>query len=280
MSTSTQSPPRWKPYVTHDPIPGLRRLKLVVEYDGAPFHGWQKQVEQNIPTVEGALEEAFTRLTDGTAPVDLVGAGRTDSGVHAKGMVCHLDTFQTIPLNKIQTGLNRFLPDSVAVRHIAEVDQNFHARYSCRWRGYEYLIFNRHVRSPLWAGRATHIRGALNLEKMQAAAEVLTGTHDFAAFRSSACGAKNTITTLHRLTLSQPAENVLCLQVEGATFLHNMVRIIAGTLVAVGRGRMTVEDVRQLLLSGDRTAAGPTLGPEGLYFTQADYPAVPPQPQA
>lgn len=257
-------------FVPHTLITGLRRLKMVVEYDGTPFHGWQIQADPPVPTIEGSILAAFTVLA-GTPPEALIAAGRTDAGVHATHMTCHLDTFAKLPINKIQTGLNRFLPHTIAIRQIAEVDQYFHARYSCIGRKYTYKILNRRNRSPLYHQRAEHVPHKLNLAEMQRAAKMLEGTHDFSSFRSAECQGKSPVTTLKTLTVSRDEEDILHLQLEGTTFLYNMVRIIAGTLIEVGSGKRTAEDIKTLLNQKDRTKAGKTASPHGLYFTAALY---------
>lgn len=257
-------------FTPHKIIAGLRRIKMVVEYDGTLFHGWQIQTDPPVPTVEAEILAAFAKIT-GCAPEDLVAAGRTDRGVHATHMTCHLDTFADIKLNKIQTGLNRFLPDTIAVREVAEVDQNFHARYSCVGRKYTYKILNRRNRSPLYDNRAEHVPHKLDLSEMQRAAKVLEGTHDFSSFRSAECQGKSPVTHLKRIELGRDADDIIHIHLEGVTFLHNMVRIIAGTLIEVGSGKRTAEDIAELLQQKDRTKSGKTANPNGLYFTAALY---------
>jgi len=243
---------------------------MVVEYDGTPFHGWQIQIDPPVPTVEGAILQAFEKIA-GTPPTDLVAAGRTDAGVHATHMTCHLDTFANIQLNKIQTGLNRFLPSSIAIRQITEIDQHFHARYSCVGRTYTYKILNRRNRSPLYHGRAEHVPHRLDLAQMRHAARALEGTHDFSSFRSAECQGKSPVTTLKSIKLERDADDIIYIHLEGTTFLHNMVRIIAGTLIEVGSGKRTAEDMAILLQQKDRTKAGKTASSCGLYFTKALY---------
>lgn len=257
-------------FVPNEIIKGLRRIKMVVEYDGAPFHGWQIQTAPPVPTVEAAMCAAFKEIA-GQHPENLVAAGRTDAGVHATHMTCHLDTFTKITLNKIQTGLNRFLPASIAVRAVEEVDQTFHARYSCIGRKYTYKILNRRNRSPLYHMRAEHVPHTLDLAEMQRAAKILEGTHDFSSFRSAECQGKGPVTTLKSIKLNRDADDIIHIHLEGITFLHNMVRIIAGTLIEVGSGKRTAEDMAELLKQKDRTKAGKTASPNGLYFTAALY---------
>ena len=251
-------------------IEGMRRIRMVVEYDGAAFHGWQIQTDPPVPTIEAEILAAFKEIT-GKHPEDLVAAGRTDQGVHATHMTCHLDTFASIQLNKIQTGLNRFLPKSISVREVEEADQTFHARYSCVGRKYTYKILNRRNRSPLYHQRAEHVPHKLDVAEMQRAAKVLEGEHDFSSFRSAECQGKGPVTTLKSIRVTEAPDDILEIHLDGITFLHNMVRIITGTLIEVGSGKRTAEDIQELLDARDRTKAGKTANPNGLYFVAALY---------
>lgn len=257
-------------YTPRNIIPNLRRLRLTLEYDGQSLHGWQSQKSPEVPTVQGELEKAFAALTQ-TPPEDVAAAGRTDKGVHAAAMVCHIDTFETTDLEKIKTGLNRYLPDSISVLEAAEADQYFHARYTCKERRYEYRILNRYARSPLWQGRAALIRQPLNVNAMAEAAQILEGTHDFSAFRSSECQGKTPVTQLKKLAVTNDGEDFITIEACGVTFLHNMVRILVGTLVDVGSGKKTPDDVKKILEGKDRKKAGKTMPAHGLYFVGAGY---------
>lgn len=250
-------------------IPDLRRIRLTLEYDGSRLHGWQSQQSPEVPTVQGELEKAFDALTQ-TPPEDIAAAGRTDKGVHATAMVCHIDTFHNVNLEKIKTGMNRHLPDSIAVISAEEADQYFHARYMCKERRYEYRILNRYARSPLWQGHAALVRQPLDVSAMANAAKLLEGEHDFSAFRSSECQGKTPVTTIKDLTVSAEGDFVI-LSVRGVTFLHNMVRILAGTLVEVGLGKISSADLQEIIKNKDRTNAGKTMSAHGLYFTKAVY---------
>lgn len=256
-------------FTPKDIIPDLRRIKLTLEYDGSGLHGWQSQKSPEVPTVQGELEKAFEALTQ-TLPEDIAAAGRTDKGVHATAMVCHIDTFQQLDRGKIKTGMNRHLPNSIAVVGAEEADQYFHARYTCKERRYEYCILNRYARSPLWQGRAALVRQPLDVSAMVKAAKILEGEHDFSAFRSSECQGKTPITNLKELSVKQEEEFII-LTVRGVTFLHNMVRILAGTLVEVGLGKINPDDIENILTGKDRSKAGKTMPAHGLYFTKAVY---------
>ena len=248
-------------------VPNLRRIRLTLEYDGTPFYGWQSQKSPEVPTIQKELEKAFFALT-GAPPEDMAAAGRTDKGVHATGMICHIDTFHTTEIKKIKTGLNRYLPDGIAVLMAEETDQYFHARYCCKERHYQYKILNRMARSPLWHNRAALVRHPLDVAAMAEGAKVLEGSHDFSAFRSSECQGKTPVTTLNKLTISEE-NGLITFDIHGVTFLHNMVRILVGTLVDVGHGKIDAQAVATILAHKDRKKAGKTMPPHGLYFTKA-----------
>lgn len=260
-----------KTYFTpHEITPGLRRIKLVLEYDGTPYHGWQTQSNPKVPTIQSEIEKAFTALTQ-TPLKAMAAAGRTDKGVHARAMACHLDTFHPIAPQKIKTGLNRHLPNSIAVVAATEADQHFHARYSCRERQYQYAIINRQSRSPLLENRAAFCPYKLDVNAMKKAAKYLEGQHDFSAFRSSECQGKTPQTTLKKVEVHELDQDIIRVEIAGVTFLHNMVRILVGTLVDVGSGKKTPEDVQTILAQKDRCQAGKTMPAHGLYFTKACY---------
>lgn len=257
-------------YTPREIIPNLRRVRLVLEYDGTDLYGWQSQKSPEVPTVQGELEKAFKKLTQ-SPPEDIAAAGRTDKGVHATGMVCHIDTFSDIEIKKIRTGLNRHLPDSIAVVSAEESDQHFHARYLCKERRYVYKILNRYARTPLNQNRMALVRRPLDIAAMQAAAKHLEGEHDFSAFRSSECQGKTPITELNSLAVIAKDDNIIEIHAQGVTFLHNMIRILAGTLVDVGHSKTTPQDAKTILADKDRKKAGKTMPARGLYFTKAVY---------
>lgn len=253
----------------------MRRIKLTLEYDGGPFYGFQRQ--NNLPTVQGALEAALLKLTGET--ITLQTAGRTDRGVHAKGMVSHFDTASSLKLYNFRDGLNALTPPGISVVKAERVADSFQARFGCTGRVYEYLIFNRRSPSPLWAGRVAHIKKKLDVTLMRAAAASLVGTHNFSSFRSSECQAKSPITTVRRIHIRKRGE-LIVVQVEGIAFLHNMVRIMVGLLVDIGLGRRPLSDVQKLLTTHNRSASAATMPACGLYFMKAEYSGqpLPPKP--
>lgn len=244
----------------------MRTIKLVLEYDGTDFVGWQRQ--PNGISVQEVVEQALEQVLG--APAQLLSAGRTDAGVHARGMVAHFTTDGTQPLRAFRDGVNRYLPATVAVRDAMEKRPGFHARFDARGKWYRYSLYRSPVRSPLHARTAWHLRGRLDLAAMRAAARVLVGRHDFAAFRAAGCAARSTVRELFDITLTENGE-LLCIDVRGSGFLRHMVRTLAGTLVEVGQGRRSVSEVRDLLLGGERCAAGVTAPAHGLCLMEVWY---------
>jgi tRNA pseudouridine38-40 synthase len=249
-----------------DAPPAQRTLRLVVEYDGTEFAGWQRQDGQR--TVQGCLEQAFQTMTG--QDVLVRGAGRTDAGVHALGQVASVDVVSRIPTLGFLRGLNTLVPPAIAVLEVNDMPFGWSARHDARGKIYRYLVWNHAVRSPEHARRAWHVYDPLDTQAMREAAAVLLGEHDFRAFRSSDCDRKNTVRIIRRCEVSR-AGTLLSLEIEGTAFLRNMVRILAGTLVAVGKGKMTVAQVRELLTSGDRTQAGVTAPACGLTLVRVIY---------
>ncbi|WP_321370367.1 tRNA pseudouridine(38-40) synthase TruA [uncultured Desulfuromusa sp.] len=231
------------------------RIKLIVAYDGTNYVGWQYQ--PNGISVQQRLEQALRDLT-GIAHT-VYSSGRTDSGVHARGMVCHLDTEKTLPETAWREGLNRFLPDDIAVRHAEQVDQQFHARFSARGKRYRYTILRDSVRSPLDRTDSWQVKKPLDVEKMQQAALSFIGRHDFAAFRTSGCSAGTTIREIFSITFSGE-DSLLHIDVCGSGFLRNMIRMMVGTLVQIGRGKRPVDAI-QSLLADPGSAPSPLTAP-------------------
>jgi tRNA pseudouridine38-40 synthase len=244
----------------------LRNVRLVIEYDGTAFGGWQRQ--SNARTVQAVLEEALAGMTGG--PVTLRGAGRTDAGVHARAQVACFETEVTIPLEGFRKGLNAALPGDVAVVTADEVAPDFDARRSARGKHYCYRLWTRPSRSPIACRWAWHVWQPLDLDAMQRAATALLGEHDFSAFRASDCERKNPVRVLRRADVTREGE-VVRLDFEATAFLKNMVRILAGTLVEVGQGRRDAGSMATLLEGRDRTQTGRTAPPHGLTLERVWY---------
>jgi tRNA pseudouridine38-40 synthase len=242
------------------------RIKLVLEYDGTPFAGWQYQ--PNAVTVQGVVQDALKKLTGQDKIIHA--AGRTDAGVHASGQVIHVD-HDGLPLRAFVHGVNAHLrPWPVAVLSAEAVPETFHARFSATQRRYRYRILRRTAPSPLRAHRVDHYAGPLDVAMMQAAAEVLVGRHDFSAFRCSSCQAPSAVKTLDEVRI-ETLEDELHIHFAAKSFLHNQVRIMVGTLLDIGRGHKTLEGLNQALITGDRRLAGTTRPPQGLTLVGVRY---------
>jgi tRNA pseudouridine38-40 synthase len=243
------------------------RYKLTIEYDGAPFVGWQRQ--DNGPSVQGALEEAVLAFSGERQAVS--GAGRTDAGVHATGQVAHLDLAGEKPADTVRAAINFHLkPNPIVVTEAELVPGDFHARFSATARRYRYLILNRRAPPALDRGRVWHVPVPLEADAMAGAAKLLTGRHDFNSFRSASCQAASSIKTLDRLDVARDGERIR-IDVAARSFLHNQVRILVGTLQLVGRGQWTADNVASALAACDRTRAGPTAPPQGLCLMEVRY---------
>ena len=246
----------------------MARFKLTLEYDGAPFVGWQRQ--DNDPSVQAALEDALRALT-GQA-VAVVGAGRTDAGVHALGQVAHIDLAdERFDGRKLREALNYHLkPAPIAVLAAAPAPADFHARFSATARAYLYVIVNRRAPLAIDRGRAWQVRQPLDVAAMAAAAEPLLGHHDFTSFRAAQCQAKSPCKTLDRLTVTREGDEIH-IEAGARSFLHHQVRNIVGTLKWVGEGKWTAREVAAALAARDRAAAGPTAPADGLYLVSVAY---------
>lgn len=243
-----------------------RRIRLVVEYDGTDFVGWQRQL--NGPSIQGSIEEATRRLTG--METSVVGAGRTDAGVHALGQVAAFTTRSRLSLVELRRGLNALLPRSIAVCAVDEVPRAFDPRRDACGKLYRYQVWNAEARSPLLARTSWHVRHPLDAVAMQAAANLLVGEHDFSAFRAADCERRNPVRLMRRLEILRQGHR-LNIETEATAFLKHMVRIIVGTLVDVGRGYLPAAAVGEILASRDRTRAGPTAPPLGLQLVRVDY---------
>lgn len=246
----------------------MTRHRLLVEYDGGPFRGWQRQ--DNGPSVQAALEAALLALTGEAATV--TGAGRTDAGVHAWGQVAHVDLARGWRPDTLRDGLNAHLrPHPVSVLAADAAADGFHARFSARARHYVYRIVNRRAPLALDRGRAWQVMRPLDAAAMHRAAQALTGAHDFTTFRSSACQAASAVKTLDRLDVIRNGETIE-VHASARSFLHNQVRSMVGSLKLVGEGRWDENDLIAALAACDRTACGPVAPPDGLYLARVDYP--------
>lgn len=241
-------------------------IKLTIEYDGTRYAGWQRQPDQ--PTVQEALESSIAQIAQ--TPTSVVGAGRTDAGVHALGQVASFRTDRQLSEQEWLRGLNGLLPHDIGVRAIQFMTDDFHARYSARGKLYEYRLLNRLERSALDRDRAWHIHKRLDLATMRDAACALIGRHDFSSFQGSPTDNENPICDLQRLDLSRE-QDFIRLHIYADRFLKQMVRAIVGTLVEIGQGKRSSGSVKDILHARNRPAAGKTAPPHGLYLVRVDY---------
>lgn len=245
----------------------MPRYRLTVEYDGSGYNGFQAQTDQ--PTVQGAIETAVTAFSGQS--VRIAAAGRTDTGVHATGQVIHIDLDKDWPAATVMNALNAHLVrEAVSVLDCAVAEGDWHARFSATGRRYLYRILNRPGRPALDRGRVWHVKRALDVQAMNAAAQVLVGQHDFTTFRDMACQSASPVKTLDVARVERSGEEVR-LVFEARSFLHRQVRSMTGTLVEVGLGRWSPDDVRTALEARDRVACGPVAPSDGLYLTGVDY---------
>ena len=257
----------------------MPRVALAVEYDGAPYHGWQRQLGQ--ATVQGAVEEALSKVA--AQPVEVVCAGRTDAGVHALGQTIHFDCEVVRPPHAWVRGGNTGLPPSVRLLWAQEVPESFHARFTAIARSYRYLIFNRAIAPATLKGKVSWEYRPLAVEPMAQAAKALLGRHDFSAFRDAQCQAKSPVREITELRVTRHSPHLLQIDVTANAFLHHMVRNIAGVLIAIGRGERPVGWAAEVLAGRKRALGGVTASPDGLYLVAAHYPqefVLPEVPQA
>ena len=243
-----------------------KRVLLTIEYDGSAYCGWQRQL--NGPSVQQKVEEALFKVTG--ERIGIIGASRTDAGVHALGQRAHFDMESAIPADKVPFALNTRLPRDIRVTAGREVDGRFHARFDAAGKEYGYLIYNRRHPSALLRDLSAHVSVPLDADAMERACRHLPGTHDFAAFQAAGGTAKTTIRRIDSVSVGRQGDEIR-LVIYGTAFLYNMVRIIAGTLIYVGQGRLP-EDVFTLAIeTGDRLQLGPTAPPQGLCLNRVDY---------
>lgn len=244
------------------------RFAIGVDYNGRAYRGWQTQ-QPGVKSVQETLEKAIAHVAN--HPVTVIAAGRTDAGVHGAGMVAHFDSDAQRPERSWMLGVNTKLPEDIALRWITPVSDEFHARFRAVARRYRYIIYNHPFRSSLLAGMVTWHYHALDLARMQEAAQHLVGRHDFTSFRAVACQAKKAERDVHFLKLTQYGRFIV-LDIQADGFLHHMVRNIAGVLMAVGQGKAEPSWVPEVLAARDRTLGGVTAPADGLYFVDALYP--------
>ena len=245
----------------------MKNIKLVIEYDGKEFNGWQKQ--PNKLNIQGTIEQAIKTITG--EDVELNASGRTDRGVHSLGQVANFKTNYDLPIEKWPLALNANLKKSIVIKSAEEVDEEFHSRLSCKRKTYRYVINNSKYGTAIYRNLETHIPQKLDIEKMKEAIKYFEGEHDFKAFRASGTSSKSSVRAIYEAKVIEMPEERIYIELTGNGFLYNMVRIISGTLVDVGLGKIEPKEILKIIESKERTKAGKTLPPQGLYLVEVKY---------
>ncbi|MFR8146666.1 MAG: tRNA pseudouridine(38-40) synthase TruA [Clostridia bacterium] len=244
----------------------MRNIKLTIEYDGKDFNGWQKQ--PNKLNIQGNIEKVISEITK--EEIELIGSGRTDAGVHAIGQVANFKTNSNIPIEKFAIAINYRLKKSIIIKKAEEVPERFHSRYNCKKKTYRYIINNSDMGSAIYRNLEYNIKMPLNLENMKKASKYFEGEHDFSAFKASGTSSKSSVRTIYSADVKKENERII-IELTGNGFLYNMVRIISGTLVEVGLGKIRPEEIEDIIDSKNRQMAGKTLPPYGLYLLEVNY---------
>ena len=244
----------------------MRNIKIIIEYDGKDWGGWQKQ--PNKLNIQGEIERAIEEITG--EKVQLIASGRTDAGVHALAQVANFKIEKDIPVEKIPYALNSKLKKSIRIKSAEEVDEKFHSRYTCKRKTYKYIINNSLQGTAIYRNLQYHFPEKLDEEKMNEGIKYLIGEHDFKSFKASGTSSKSSVRIIYNANVKREGE-IVTIELTGNGFLYNMVRIIAGTLVDVGIGKIKPEDVKTILEAKDRLKAGKTLPPTGLYLVDVKY---------
>jgi tRNA pseudouridine38-40 synthase len=244
----------------------MRNIKLTIEYDGKDFNGWQKQ--PNKLNIQGTIERAIEEITG--EQVELNASGRTDAGVHALAQVANFKTNSKLPIEKIPLAINSRLKKSIIIKDAEEVDERFHSRLACKQKTYRYVINNTYNGTAIYRNLECHIPIKLDIKKMQQAIQYFIGEHDFKAFKASGTSSKSSVRTIYDATVYTENDRVF-IELTGNGFLYNMVRIISGTLVDVGLGKIKPEDIIEIIKMGKREKAGKTMPAHGLYLVKVDY---------
>lgn len=245
----------------------MRNIKLTIEYDGKDFNGWQKQ--PNKLNIQGTIERAISEIT-GEENIELNASGRTDAGVHALGQVANFKTNSSIPIEKMAIAINSRLKKSIVIKDAEEVDERFHSRLTCKKKTYRYVINNSKFPSAIYRNLECHINQTLDVDKMKEAVKYFEGEHDFKAFKASGTSSKSSVRTIYKANVYNDNERIY-IELTGNGFLYNMVRIIAGTLVDVGTGKIQPEEIQNIIEEQKRENAGKTLPPQGLFLVNVEY---------
>ena len=244
----------------------MRNIKLTIEYDGKCYNGWQKQPDKL--NIQGEIEKAIYNITK--EKVELIGSGRTDAGVHALGQVANFKTNSKIEIDKVPLAINSQLKNSIIIKNAEEVDERFHSRYNAKHKTYRYTINNSKTGTALYRNLQYCFPIKLDVPKMHKAAKYFEGEHDFKAFKSSGTSSKNSVRTIYKAVVKQEGDTIT-IELTGNGFLYNMVRIISGTLLDVGLGKIAPDEIPNIIDSKDRQRAGKTLPAHGLCLVEVEY---------
>ena len=245
----------------------MKNISLIMEYDGSRYHGWQRQ--KDAMTIQGIIEDRLRMMIQ--EPITLIASGRTDAGVHALHQVCHFNTGTKIDPDSIKKGLNSLLPEDIFIKHVQYIPVDFHSRHSVKSKIYEYRVLNCREPNLFLRFFSWHIRERLNLEEMRQCLALLEGVHDFSAFKSTGSRNLNPVREMLHAELLDPKKGVFTILFEANGFLRHMVRNIVGTLIEVGRGRIGLDDFREIFQSKDRRKAGMKAPPQGLFLRMVKY---------
>lgn len=245
----------------------MRNIKLIIKYDGSKYKGWQR-LKKDDKTIQGKIEKTLSMITD--EEIQIIGSGRTDAGVHALGQVANFNTNSNMSITDFHKYLNIYLPQDIVIEKVEEVNERFHSRYNVVSKTYLYKIFNNKYRDPFLRSYSEHINKKLDVDEMIKAANYLVGEHDFSSFRASKSKKKSNVRIIYGIDIIREGKEIEII-VKGNGFLYNMVRIIAGTLIEVGEGKMKSEKIKEILEKKDRKLAGPTASAQGLYLVEVKY---------
>lgn len=248
----------------------MKNIKLIIEYDGSNYCGWQKQKDKT--TIEGEITKALEKVTG--HEIKLIGSGRTDAGVHALGQVANFLTHSTIPGEKYKYALLPLLPDDISIRESEEVHLDFHSRFDASKKRYKYIVYNDEFPKAIYRNFTYQVPFEINIEDMVEASKDLIGSKDFTSFMVANTETFTTIKTIYSISIEEE-KDLIVFTIEGSSFLRNMIRIIIGTLIYIGTGKVAKEEIRQILLDKKRESAGPTAPPQGLYLEKVYYEKKP-----
>lgn len=244
----------------------MKNIKLTIEYDGTNYAGWQRQINQIA--IQQCIEEAISKIVK--EDISITGSSRTDSGVHARGMVANFKTDSTVPPERFREAINTKLPDDIAIIKSEEVPLDFHARYNSKGKTYSYTIINRYEKVAIFKNYSCHVKDKLNIEDMREACKPFIGTHDFSAFKTTGSSVKTSVRTITDLHIKEEGK-LIKIYITADGFLYNMVRIIVGTLIEVGTGKMKKEDIKSVIKEGKRELAGFCAPASGLVLEKVYY---------